>query len=199
MINSLFTRLGVLGLVAVFAVACAQQGAQVSSAPSGPVTLAAAGAQPGALEPGLAVKYTFGDFGHVDEVAARIGGTGAPDSVVPDLSFRAGDGRKVLDTNSDDLVGAVFSGYLRFAKAGSYQMSATSNDGVQVMIGGQVVLEDPRPHPDRSVGPNTVSVAEAGWYPIKVVWFERKGSYSLILQWSDGTGPVAIPPEFFGH
>ena len=89
MTRHMITRLAVLGLFAAFATACAtDQKARAPAASSGPVTLAAAGEQPGALEPGLAVRYVFGDFDHVDDVAARAGGAGKPDSVVPNLSSR---------------------------------------------------------------------------------------------------------------
>lgn len=196
----MFVRLGVFGLVVGLAAACATDQRIIAPAASdGPVTLASAEVQLGALEPGLAVRYTFGDFGHVDDVAARAGGAGKPDATVPNLSFGGGDGRKVLGTNSHNLVGAVFSGYLHFAEAGSYRIGATSNDGVRVIIAGRVILEDPKPHPDRAVGPTTVSVTEAGWYPIEVIWFERRGSHRLELKWSASGGLAAIPPEFFGH
>jgi hypothetical protein len=193
----MFTRLAVLGLVAGLAAACATD--QRAGAPAGPVTLASAGEQPGALEPGLAVWYSFGDYGHVDDVTARAGGLRKPDATVPNLSFHGGEGDKVPGTNSRNLVGAVFSGYLRFPEASSYRIGATSNDGVRVIIAGRVILEDPKPHPHRAVGPTTVSVAEAGWYPIEVIWFERKGSFRLELNWSAEGGLAPIRPEFFGH
>lgn len=178
-----------LGVVAACAGPRDSAGPSATPAASSGV-IAPANPQPTGLKPGLAVNIYFADFGHVDEVvdiASRKDPlVGEP---LADLSFRSSG--KVLGTKFDNLVGAVITGYVRFPEARGYRLRVVSNDGVRVTLSGQTIYEDPKPHPDRTLGPVDVEIPEAGWYPIEVVWFERKGSHALQLAWSaeGGSGP----------
>lgn len=186
-------------LLGVVAACAAPESAGPSATPaSSSGAIAPANPQPTGLKPGLAVNYYFADFGHVDEVvdvASRKDPlVGEP---LADLSFR-GSG-KVLGTKFDNLVGAVITGFIRFPEARSYRLRVVSNDGVRVNLSGQTIYADPKPHPDRTLGPVDVEIPEAGWYPIEVVWFERKGSHALQLAWSSGGGFIPVPAELYGH
>ena len=74
-----------------------------------------------------------------------------------------------------------------------------SNDGVRLTIGGDQLHEDAKPHADRTSDSLPVEVREAGWYPIEIIWYQRKGSWALELTWSAGGDFAAVPPENFGH
>lgn len=158
------------------------------------------GPQPTDLKPGLAVNYYFGDFSHIDRLVEYAEDSkplvGEPWET---LNARGGSGKKVRGTRHKNNVGAVISGYIRFPEAGGYTLDVRSNDGVRLTIGGQMLHQDPEPHPDRDSDPIPVQITEPGWYPIEVVWYERKGSYIVRLRWSQGGEMVVVPAEHLAH
>jgi hypothetical protein len=174
--------------------------AALFASPARSAELTPANPQPTALEPGLTVHFHFGDFGHVDQVLEKSAmedpKVGEP---LPNIDFRGGSGKQVFGNKARNLVGALISGYIRFPEARSYDLRLRSNDGARLTIGGQMLHEDPRPHPNRNSDPIRVDIVQPGWYPIMLVWYERKGSYALELTWSTGGDYVAVPPEHFGH
>lgn len=152
--------------------------------------------------PGLAVAYTFGDFTDVEQVVERaVNGKPNPGKPVLSLDQRGNEGKKVLTSNQHKFVGAILTGFIKFPQAGTYQFSMRTNDGTRVDIDGKTVLKDGEAHPDRDRGPEPITVSEAGWKPIAIYFFQRKGSWVLRLSWSgpgiDGTVPVA--QEFLKH
>lgn len=162
-------------------------GSPVSPAPTGDDTAA-----------GLAVQYNRIKVRHVDEVEReKPGGYGEP---LPALDYNSGDG-EVLTSGHDDEVGARISGFLHFPQAGTYVMTIQSNDGVRLKLGGQVVIEDPDVHSDQYSPYVNIEIAEAGWYPLYLVYFERKGTSTLELYWqAPGTSNFAlVPAEMFRH
>lgn len=152
------------------------------------------------MQAGLAVDYYYGDFGHVDKVtefaASNEATRGEP---LPNLDRRGGAGKPVLNQKHKDWVGAVITGYIYFSNAGTYMFKVRSNDGIRVAIGGLTVHEDPKPHPDRTSDPQPVKATAAGWVPIEVVYFERKGGWSIELTWQDGGDFSAVPASHFAH
>ena len=45
------------------------------------------------------------------------------------------------------------------------------------------VLDDPRKLSDRLVGPADISVEAGVWYPMKLEYFQKKGTSALVLAW----------------
>jgi hypothetical protein len=167
-------------------------------------TLSPVSPQPaaGQLKPGLAVGYVFGDYNEVDAVV-KAAGTDHPNPGAPVLNLdQAGSGMKgVLTAKPYKFVGAILEGLINFPAAGGYQFSMTTNDGMRLLIGDQVVLEDSPPHPERDTGPASVSVPAPGWYPIKIYFYQKQGSWVLRVKWSGpglaGTAP--IDANHLGH
>lgn len=164
--------------------------------------LKAAEPQPAAdkLQPGLAVGYVFGRFNHIKEFETKKFEPGKP---LPQLDYRMGEGA-VLTTKERDQVGALITGFIRFEKPGTYGFDVTSNDGVRVEIGGKLLYEDPSVHSDDTSDRIDVKIEEPGWYPIKILYYEKKGTASLVLRWvpvgSDAKAkPVAVPAAAFAH
>jgi len=155
-----------------------------------------------ALKPGLAVRYYYNLFRYVDEIvewkAYKDGKEGPP---LPLLDSQAGAGL-VLTSEADDGVGAEITGLIRFDQPGAWVFTANSNDGVRVEIGGMQILEDPDVHADRYSEFAEVTIEQPGWYPITVLYFERKNTSTLQLFWQSpggqGTMPV-VPAEAFAH
>ena len=163
--------------------------------------LKAAEPQPSAeqLQPGLAVAYVYGRFNHINDFKDKKFEPGKP---LPKLDYRMGDGA-VLTTKERDQVGALITGFIRFEKAGSYGLDVTSNDGVRVEIADKLLYEDPSVHSDDTSDLIEVKVEQPGWYPIRILYYEKKGTAALVLRWvppGDAKAkPVPVPAAAFAH
>jgi hypothetical protein len=150
------------------------------------------------LAPGLAVQYTYGIVNHVDELTGRKFEPGPP---LPNLDYRNGY-RKVMTAKSNEGVGALIDGFVRFDKPGVYGLDVTSNDGVRVELGGKLLHEDPGVHVDTTSDRIDVKIDQAGWYPLHVVYFQKRNTSTLVLRW---TGPggggklLPVPPQALAH
>ena len=162
--------------------------------------LAPAAPQPraGEISPGLAVEYIRMFARHVDEI--EIAGKGIMGEPLEMLDWNTGDG-PVLTHANDDGIGARITGFINFEKAGDYMMAIQSNDGVRLSIGGQLVIDDPDVHGDRFSPNVTLQVPRAGWYPLYLLYFERKGTSTLELYWQPpgAEGFDFVPGEAFAH
>jgi hypothetical protein len=152
------------------------------------------------MQPGLGVNYYYGDFGHVDEVVEFAGRKDAtPGDPLPKLDYRGGEGKAVLNQKHKNLVGVIITGFINFTSSGTHQLQIRSNDGIRIAIGGLTVYEAPEPHPNLLSDPVPVQVSEAGWLPIEIVYYERKGSWAIELMWQQNGKFVAIPETHFAH
>jgi PA14 domain-containing protein len=155
---------------------------------------------PDKLAPGLAVSYVFGMFNHIKEFKDKKSEVGAP---LAHLDHRMGEGL-VLTAKERDGVGAIITGFIRFEKPGTYGFDVTSNDGVRVEIGGKLLYEDPTVHADDTSDRIDVKIDRPGWYPIHVLYFEKKRRATLVLRWvppgSDAKAkPVPVPAAAFAR
>src|SRR5262249_21084333 len=80
-------------------------------------------------------------------------------------------------------VGAIITGFVRFEKPGTYGFNVTSNDGVRVVIGGQLVHEDPGVHSDTTSDRIDLKVDQPGWYPLKIMYFQKRYTATLVVRW----------------
>ena len=164
--------------------------------------LKAADPQPAAdqLAPGLAVGYVYGRFNQIKEFMDKKFEPGPP---LPHLDWKMGAGI-VLTSKERDQVGALITGFIRFDTAGTYGFDVTSNDGVRVEIGGKLLYEDSTVHSDDTSDRIDVKVDQPGWYPLKVLYFEKKGTATLVLRWAPaGSDPkaklVPVPASAFAR
>jgi hypothetical protein len=157
---------------------------------------------PAAVKPGLAVTYYFNFFRHIRELEDWMkfdkGRVGEP---ILQLDYDVGPGN-VLNTTADNGVGALLEGMINFPTAGAYEVQMQSNDGVRLHIGGQKIIEDPDVHSDRMSDLVTLNIEQPGWYPLKLFYFERKGTSTLQLFWTtpdDKDNVAFVPAEALGH
>ena len=136
-----------------------------------------------ALKDGLAAHYYGASYNSVDEFVSwmdyREGYDGPP---LNGLEHRAGKGN-VLTSGSKNQVGALITGFLLIPEAGSYQLSVTTNDGVRIHLGGARIHNDPKVGPDRTVESAAFQITQAGWYPLKIWYFEKRGTSTLEVLW----------------
>jgi hypothetical protein len=150
------------------------------------------------LKPGLAVSYVEEYFNDLSEM---MGGEGTPGEPIANLDATPGRNEPVLTSGKAMGVGAYIRGYIKLDEPGTWTFRVNSNDGIQVTIGGQVVHVDPYKHSDTMSPPILFAVAEPGWYPIEVDYFQRKGTATLQLLWTRPSGGAEeiVPPEAFTH
>lgn len=154
-----------------------------------------------ALEDGLAVQYysgVFNDMSELEDVMELEPGEDGP--AIPSLDYAVGVGN-VLTSGSNDFVGAHIRGLIELADPGTYQFQVTSNDGVRVTLGGVVIHEDPTVHPDTTSPPIPVEIERPGWYPLDILYFEKKRTSTLKLHWQPpgASGFAAVPAAVLKH
>ncbi len=155
-----------------------------------------------ALAPGLAVTYHFHIFNTVGEIPqfAKTN-EGTPGEPLPALDYSVGSGN-VLTSGRPDGVGATISGLIRFPAAGRYVLAMQSNDGVALSIGGQRIISDPGVHADRFSRLVRIDIAEPGWYPLDLLYFEKRHTSTLQLYWAQeaaGESLRLVPADAFAH
>ncbi len=157
----------------------------------------------GSLRSGLAVVYYFDYFArHLDplttgKVSTDSGVAGEP---IPYLNHRFGQ-QEVFGSGTNRGVAMRMKGLIRFPRPGEYIFRAFSNDGLRVRIADAQIIDDPTQHSDRYAVPAVVAIRHAGWYPLTVEYFQRKGTASIGLFWlAPGAEDFApIPAESYAH
>ena len=154
--------------------------------------------QPANVKPGLTVEYNSVFVRHVDD--CELAGRGHDGGIIKALDWSNTDG-EVLTSGEDNGVCARFRGLIKFSKPGSYILAMQSNDGVRLLIGEKKIVEDPDVHVDQFSEYATVKVAKAGWYPLYLIYFERKGTSTVELYWQPpGASDFDIvPAAAYGH
>jgi hypothetical protein len=150
------------------------------------------------LRPGLKVEYIHRFVRHIDEIVAdsNVGN----DDILRTLDWSAEDG-EVMTSGRADGVAARITGFIKFPEAGDYVLAIQSNDGARLTIGDTLIIDDPDVHPDRFSPNVTVRIAKSGWYPLRLLYFERKGTSTLELYWQPpGAGGFDfVPADAFAH
>lgn len=155
------------------------------------------------LKPGLSAVYYLEFFERsLNEIPTSTHSkyrsvTGKP---VLELNHQFGK-EQVFGSRTNRGVAMRLTGYLYFKEIGEYQLQALSNDGVSVAIDEKLVISDPEQHSDRLSNVGHVSIEAAGYYPLRVEYFQRKGTAALKLFWkapgSDDFLP--IPQNVYVH
>jgi len=157
----------------------------------------------GALKPGLAVAYHMGRFNTLAEMMGIVGKSeGDKGKPLPTLDYQGAEGTTVMTSTRRDTVGAIIDGFIKFPEPGTYVFKVMSNDGISVDIGGKNIFEDGSVHVTDYSDGLPVKVDTAGWYPLHIKYFQKKGGYALGLYWRTpkGSGPyVAVPAEMYAH
>jgi PA14 domain len=149
------------------------------------------------LKPGLAVYYSFNFVRAIKWMLYYTkDNKGEPGAPLPQLDYKTGIGN-VLTSDRDDGVMATIEGFIKLAKPGAYVFKVNVNDGVRVTLGDKRILNDPKWDVlgDRMTAPVTVQIKKPGWYKLKVLYFERKGTSTLQFYWQPpGAGTAVIVP-----
>jgi len=180
-------------------------GLALASATAAAPTLKPANPQPTNLKKGLAVSYAYMPEGQhirtLAQAASALKKGAQKGKPLTGLDYRdTNEGEKTLTSNAAFNVAASISGYVRFDKPGTYDIEFLTNDGLNASIGGQQVgFFDGRQGCD-STRIVTVDVPQAGWYPLKALYFQRLGTACLHMRWAPPGGKMTWTPDSaFGH
>lgn len=171
-----------------------------------PVKLEPASPQPSGLKSGLNVKYAW-----AGKPPARIQSIGSAKSLLrsgaePGAPLRGLDYR---DTRKGDPVmthpehynvAADIQGYIKFDAPGIYELTTYSNDGLEAWIGGQNVGNAGGSQPCTNNEQVEVEVPSAGWYEVKMFYYQKYGTACLMMKWGkSGEKLKWVPNSAFGR
>lgn len=171
-----------------------------------PLKLEPASPQPSGLKPGLSVKYAW-----AGKPPARIQTIGSAKNLLktqaePGAPLRGLDYR---DTNKGDPVmthpehynvAADIKGYIKFDAPGVYELTTYSNDGLEAWIGGQNVGNAGGSQPCSANEQVEVEVPKAGWYELKMFYYQKYGTSCLMMKWGkSGEKLKWTPNSAFGR
>ena len=129
---------------------------------------------PGQTQQGLNYSYYHGDYTQLDDIS---------DSVLVSKYIAS---NFTLDVRERDRGFAVrFSGLIDIPQDGSYTFETTSDDGSRLLIGDTLVVDNDGLHGMTPVS-GTIPL-KAGMHPIRVDYFNSRGSRGLETTW---TGPA---------
>ncbi len=166
------------------------------------INLTPASPQPSNVKKGLSVNYFFGDRSVRNLAQAKSKLKWAkPGTALPGLNFPdKGKGAPVMTSGKPELVVADINGYIKFPKSGVYDLEFFTNDGAQIWISGKSVGKLNMITPCASAGRPKVNVPQAGWYDIKVLYWQKEGTACFESEWKAPGGSVQlIPDSAFGH
>ena len=168
-----------------------------------PLVLGApAAVSPDNTEPGLEIRFIFKKVRRLNSMPTSEGmirraQKGAP---IPNLD-RSFDRGEIFDSGETQGVCCYIKGFLNLEQPGLYYFQAMSNDGFRLSLEGNQVIQDPEVHSDRLSLIGKVQADTGGWYPLDVLYFQRKGTAAIKLYWKKpGDKKFSIvPPEVFRH
>ena len=133
------------------------------------------------LLPGLDVRIIEKFFRNINEMPEEAAFSKA--RPIRKLAYRYEGGTTMFDTDRSLAIGMSIRGYLHIEEPGSYEFQARSNDGIRVKIADKVIIEDPDVHSDRLSSIARCNIPKAGYLPMHLLYFQRKGSACLELYW----------------
>ncbi|MEM6440163.1 MAG: PA14 domain-containing protein [Pseudomonadota bacterium] len=156
---------------------------------------------PESLTQGLEVSYAYGGVRMLSGAAAALQASGEPGPPLIGLDYPdGGDGAKVMTSTASRNVSAQINGYLRFDQPGVWRLQFHNNDGMRVRIGGETVYLDDSRTPCDTVGWTEVTVPQAGWYAVDILFFQRLSSSCAMLRWERPDGVTQwAPPEVWAY
>ena len=89
-----------------------------------------------------------------------------------------------------------WTGFLRVPEDGTYEFTVRSDDGVRLWLNEESLVDNWTIH--RQATDKATRELQAGTYPIKLEWFQRRGPATMQLYWRSGRDaqPRLIEPEY---
>ncbi|WP_424832568.1 PA14 domain-containing protein [Ruegeria sp.] len=170
-----------------------------------PLKLQPANPQPSSPKAGLDVKYAWeGNPPRKIQTVAKakqMMSKAQPGQPLRGLDYRDTDeGDPVLTFNEAFNVAAEVTGYIRFDAPGIYELETWSNDGIDAWVGGQQIGYFNGRQGCEANQRTEVEVPQAGWYPLKINYFQKYGTSCLMMKsGKQGERFTWTPNEVFGR
>lgn len=158
------------------------------------------------LKPGLSVRYAWGGppLAAINNLsAARVllekkAKRGTP---LRGLDYRdRTEFEPTLTYKENYNVAADIRGYMRFDAPGIYEVETWSNDGVDATLSGQRIGYYAGRQPCEANQRVEVEVPEAGWYELKIVYFQKYMNKCLMMKvGKKGEDLQWAPNNIFGY
>jgi hypothetical protein len=168
------------------------------------INLTPANPQPSAsqLTKGLSVTYGYApDIKSLNKAEWAVNKFGEPGPDLRGLDYPDSQmGEKALTSKQSEMVAAKITGYIKFDKAGVFDVDFVTNDGIRSTIGGQVVGEFDGRQTCQATFTETVNVPSAGWYELDILWFQRLNTSCLNMRWGPQNSQLDwVPNSVFAH
>lgn len=158
--------------------------------------------QPSGLTQGLKVQYAYpNDVQSLRDAYIAIGVGAEPGTPLSHLDYVSSKSTpNALTSKQEQKVAAQINGYIKFDAPGTYTLQFYSNDGLRLNVGGQEVAEVDEKRSCKPTGKVEVRVKKAGWYELDALYWQRKGTSCLQMQWAaEGDELKAVPAAAFGY
>jgi hypothetical protein len=174
-----------------------------SSAVAAPLKLQPASPQP-SPKAGLNVKYVgtgtqrkIRNLTHAKQLLPKA----QPGQPLIGLDYRdTNEGEDVLTFDHHYNVAAEITGYMRFDSPGVYELETGSNDGIDAWVGGQQIGKVNSIQGCEANQRTEVEVPKAGWYPLKIIYFQKLGTSCLMMKsGKKGERFTWTPNDVFGR
>ncbi|WP_369935213.1 PA14 domain-containing protein [Ruegeria sp. A3M17] len=150
-----------------------------------PLKLQPASPQP-SPKAGLNVKYVgtgtqrkIRNLTHAKQLLPKA----QPGQPLSGLDYRdTNEGEDVLTFDHHYNVAAEITGYMRFDSPGVYELETWSNDGIDAWVGGQQIGKVNSIQGCEANQRTEVEVPKAGWYPLKIIYFQKLGTSCLMMK-----------------
>lgn len=167
-----------------------------------PVKLTPANPQPSGVKAGLNVRYAYpNDVKNLAQARSALKFRVEAGSPLSGLDYRDTiAGEKPLTAKRSERVVADITGYVRFDAPGIYTIDFLTNDGLYAVVGGQLVGKfDGRQTCQETIAVE-VEVPKAGWYPVKILYFQRMQTSCLHMRSGrKGQRVTWMPNSAFGR
>ncbi|MCG7522692.1 PA14 domain-containing protein [Ruegeria sp. Ofav3-42] len=170
---------------------------------SAPLKLQPANPQPNP-KAGLNVKYVgngtqrkIRDLNQAKQLLSKA----QPGQPLRGLDYRdTNKGEKVLTFTDPYNVAAEITGYMHFDSSGVYELETWSNDGIEAWVGGQKIGKVNGIQGCEANQRTEVEVPQAGWYPLKIFYFQKLGTSCLMMKsGKKGERFTWTPNDVFGR
>lgn len=155
----------------------------------------------GDLRPGLVPLYFRGMIEHIDNMPRGEDlAKGRRGAAIPVLDADSSSG-VMWESQDRRNYSVLMEGLIRLDRPGRWGFAASSNDGIRITIDRHRVVDDPNVHATQTSPVTFIEVAQAGWYPLQVQYFQKGGSAALKFLWQPpGAGTLApVPAEALAH
>lgn len=171
---------------------------------SAPLKLQPANPQP-SPKAGLNVKYigTGNQHKKIRDLsqAKSMLSQAKPGKPLRGLDYRdTSKGEDVMTFDEAYNVAAEVTGYMRFDSPGVYELETWSNDGIEAWVGGQQIGRVTGIQGCEANQRTEVEVPKAGWYPLKIAYFQKLGTSCLMMKsGKKGERFTWTPNDVFGR